>query len=61
MSKTVRSFQNLPASTRRSGTALAAMMRKAGKMKHRNDQRGGQTNSQADLMEDLEDEYGDWE
>jgi hypothetical protein len=40
---------------RRSGVAVAAMMRKSAKFKHRTQPRGGQTNEQRDLLDEYED------
>ena len=45
----------------RSANAVSAMMRRPVIMKHRSTERGGQVNSQADALDQLEEEYGDWE
>lgn len=43
---------------RRSGVAIAAMMRTAAKFKHRAQPRGGQSNKQRDLLDEYEEQGG---
>jgi hypothetical protein len=48
----------MSARPKRNGEAQAALGRRAPKMKHRNEPRGGQRNEQSDLLEEIEAEYG---
>lgn len=42
--------------SRRSGEAVAAQMRRAGTMKHRNQPRGGARNEMAELLQELDED-----
>lgn len=58
MSKVIRSI------SRRSGVAVAAMMRRSAKFHHRNADRGGARNMQTEYIEEYiedEDSYGDYD
>ncbi len=58
MGKTFNRF-TIPKATPRQPSALAAKMRNAGAMKHRNDARGGSRNLQADYLDQIDED--DWE